>query len=143
MNLVAINFVHMHIQWSLIVYMALHAQDSTTLRLYEKLDTLQQFLGYDIQVLHFYCHWDDTDRYVLSLLLLSIVYSPLSPLPLFPPLSPSPFPPPFLPLSPSQSSVFGDSQELLLHRVLISADIVLTCPSLITRIIANMSATYM
>ena len=30
------------------------------LRPYEKLDTLQQFLGYDRHVLSFYCQWDDS-----------------------------------------------------------------------------------
>ena len=60
-----------HIQWkSYRVYVYdIHAQDSATmqpLRPYEKLDTLQQFLDYDRQVLCFYCHWDDTDRHVLS-----------------------------------------------------------------------------
>ena len=32
------------------------------LRPYEKLDTLQQFLEHDRQVLRFDCHWDDTGR---------------------------------------------------------------------------------
>ena len=65
-----LDFLHLHIQWkSYCVYDA-HVQNSAAmqpLRPYEKLDTLQQFLGYDRQVLCFYCHWDDTDRYLLSL----------------------------------------------------------------------------
>ncbi len=36
------------------------------LRPYEKQDTLRQFLDYDRQVLHFYCFWDDSDRYALT-----------------------------------------------------------------------------
>ncbi len=32
------------------------------LRPYEKMDTLQQFLEHDRQVLRFDCHWDDTGR---------------------------------------------------------------------------------
>ena len=67
-GLVEINFLHMRIEWKSYCVYDTHAQNSCS-----HCDSVRSWTHFHSslamtceRVLRFYCHWDDTDRYVLS-----------------------------------------------------------------------------